>query len=265
MTAIPTTSMPPAAAAPATPKSFRDGWRLPEMVAIRTGQFWMGACDDEDKFASIVEKPRHNVEIQSPFAIGRYPVTFEEWDAFVAQVPGAHCPEDHGWGRGRLPVCDVSWDDIQAYLRWLSMTTGRRYRLPSEAEWEYCCRAGANSPFATGSGISVKQANFLYLDFGDRPGVGRPLATGFYPANRFGLYDMHGNVCQLVADVWHDHYDGAPADGSAWGVPVSSPWRVVRGGGWDALPRILRCAFRDWVRRDQRTDNMGFRVACDLV
>jgi formylglycine-generating enzyme required for sulfatase activity len=254
----------PTVSAPAAKRAFRDGQALPEMVVVPPGQFWMGATDGDDKFASIVEKPRHTVEIGHSIAIGRYPVTFDEWDAYVRGAPAAHRPADHGWGRGRLPVCNVSWDDARNYVKWLSEASGRGYRLPSEAEWEYCCRGGAGGVFATGAGISVRQANFLHLDFGDRPGVGRPVAVGFYPANGFGLYDMHGNVCELVADVWHDTYAGAPADGSAWEAPARSAWRVVRGGGWDALPRILRCAFRDWVRRDQRLDNMGFRVACDL-
>jgi formylglycine-generating enzyme required for sulfatase activity len=225
----------------------------------------MGASEREDKFASILEKPRHSVEIRRPFAMGQYPVTFQQWDVFARDYTTVHLPGDHGWGRGRLPVCNVSWDDALAYVRWLSQVTHRPYRLPSESEWEYACRAGTNTVFNTGNSISISQANFLYLDFGNRPGVGRPVAVGFYPANGFGLFDMHGNVCELIGDGWHSNFVGAPADGSPWSGGDESPWRVVRGGGWDGMPRILRAAFRDWVRRDQRLDNMGFRVACDLI
>jgi formylglycine-generating enzyme required for sulfatase activity len=239
--------------------------RLPEMVTVPAGFFWMGADDADDKFASVLEKPRHQVRIERPFMIGKFPVTFEEWDAFADAVPDAWRPDDRGWGRGKLPALDVSWSDAMRYVAWLSQMTGRQFRLPSEAEWEYCCRAGSDSVFTTGSRLSVDQANYLYTDFREKPGLGRPVAVGSYPPNVFGLFDMHGNVCELVGDVWYDNYIDAPADGSARSDPASSPWRVVRNGGWDALPRVLRCAFRDWIHKDQRLDNVGFRVACDQV
>jgi formylglycine-generating enzyme required for sulfatase activity len=223
------------------------------MIAVPPGEFWMGANDEDDRFAGILEKPRHRVEIREGFLIGKYPVTFEEWDLFTDENSGAYRPADYGWGRGRLPVFNVSWFDAQAYIAWLSSATGRDYRLPSEAEWEYCCRAGSNGVFGTGGDISVSQANFLYTDFGAKPGLGRPVPVGSYPPNAFGLYDMHGNISELVADAWRDSYTSAATD---------ERWRVARGGGWDALPRILRCAFRDPVRSDQRMDNMGFRVVC---
>jgi formylglycine-generating enzyme required for sulfatase activity len=242
---------------------FSDSIAFPEMVPIRPGAYWMGATEGDDKFASVVEKPRHYVEIGYNFAVGRYPITFEQWDAYSRANPSAQRADDAGWGRGKVPAINVSWEDAVGYTRWLSLGTGRPYRLLSEAEWEYCCRAGAGTVFAGGTEISVGDANFLYLDFGDRPGVGRPVAVGAYPANAFGLYDMQGNVCELVADVFHDHYANAPGDGSAW-EKGNGRYRVVRGGGWDGMPRILRAAFRDWVPADQRMDNMGFRVACTL-
>ncbi len=243
---------------------FRDGPFLPEMVVLPPGKFWMGANDAEDKFASVLEKPLHQVEIGRYFAVGRCPVTFAQWDAYADSDLSAHRPDERGWGRGQLPVINVSWEDAEAYTDWLSQATGRRYRLLSEAEWEYGCRAGSGGVFATGGGIDVKDANFLYLDFGDKPGLGHPVPVGSYPPNAMGLCDMHGNVCELVADAWHDSYAGAPADGSAWGESSASMWHVVRGGGWDGLPRILRAAFRDWIHHIQRMDNVGFRVACDL-
>jgi formylglycine-generating enzyme required for sulfatase activity len=223
----------------------------PEMVVIQPGHFWMGADDELDKFSSAVEKPRHRVEIDYSFAVGRCPVTAEQWNAYTG-----------GDDVSQLPVVNVSWDDATGYVEWLSAQTGLPFRLPSESEWEYCCRAGTDTVFGTGNSISIKDANFLYLDFGDRPGVGRPVEVGSYPPNAFGLYDMHGNVCELVADTWHSNYLETPTNGSF--RPGSGPWRVVRGGGWDGLPRVLRSAFRDWIRRDQRMDNVGFRVACDL-
>ena len=243
---------------------FSDGLMLPEMVVIPPGRFWMGAGESEDSQAAASEEPRHLVDIKYWLAISRYPITFEQMDAFAEGDVSLHRPDDHGWGRGRLPVCDVSFEDALSYVRWLSIAAGRAYRLPSEAEWEFCCRAGSSAPFSTGERINVKEANYLYSDNGDRPGVGRPVAVGSYPRNPLGLYDMHGNVRELVADVWHENYEGAPCDGSAWEPHEAAMWRVVRGGGWDARCRMLRAAHRDRVHHTQRLINMGFRVACTL-
>jgi formylglycine-generating enzyme required for sulfatase activity len=229
------------------------GLALLEMVPVPPGRFWKGANDEDDRFASILEKPRHLIEIGEAFQISKYPVTFEQWDAFSNDIPLAHHPSDNGHGRGRNPVFNVSFDDAIAFADWLSRQTSEMYRLPTETEWEYCCRAGTDSVFETGGDISVSQANFLYTDFAAKPGVGHPVPVGSYPPNAFGICDMHGNVSEWVADPWRDTYCSAPADDT---------WRVVRGGGWDAMPRILRCAFRDAVRRDRRMDNLGFRLAC---
>jgi formylglycine-generating enzyme required for sulfatase activity len=227
----------------------------PSTVTIPPGSFWMGADPAIDKFASVLEQPRHEVRIARAFRMGMYPVTFDEWDAFVADNPSAHCPNDRGFGRGRVPVFNVSWSDASVYCEWLAAVTGEPFRLPSETEWEYCCRAGSSDVFATGDRLSVDHANYLYTDFRERPGLGRPVPVGSYPPNAFGLFDMHGNVCELVADAWRDDYLKEPSEGT--------PYRVVRNGGWDAMPRILRCAFRDWIHKDHRLDNVGFRVACD--
>jgi formylglycine-generating enzyme required for sulfatase activity len=236
---------------------FSDGLMLPEMVVIPPGSFWMGA-----ESAGTSEKPRHRLEIKYWLAMSRYPVTFEQWDAFADGDGTVHRPDDQGWGRGRLPVCDVSWEDALSYVRWLSIAAGRGYRLPSEAEWEYCCRAGSDGEFATGNQINVKDANFLYSDNGERLGVGRPVTVGSFPRNNFGLYDMHGNMREVVADVWHESYSGAPSDGSAWEPYDAAMWRVSRGGGWDAKRGMIRSSFRDRVQHTQRIKNMGFRVAC---
>jgi formylglycine-generating enzyme required for sulfatase activity len=248
----------------ASPATFRDGAHLPEVVRISTGKFWIGSDPEQDKFASPVEQPRQLIHIAHSFAIGRYPITFHEWDEYAQQNPDLRVVDDGGFGRGRQPVIGVCWDEAMGYANWLSTVTGRRYRLPSEAEWEYCCRAGSSDIFAPGNSISPDDANFLYLDFGDRPGLGRPTPVGSYPANAFGLFDMHGNVVELVEDGWFGDYVSMSLDGRARRVGEDVPLRVVRGGGWDGLPRILRCAFRDWIHRQARYDNVGFRVACDL-
>jgi formylglycine-generating enzyme required for sulfatase activity len=203
---------------------FSDGPMLPEMVVIPPGKFWMGADDEGDKFAGAVEKPRHWVQIDYPLAVSRYPITFEQWDACTDGDPDAHRPDDCGLDRGRRPVINVSWEDAELYVRWLSLAAGRAYRLLSEAEWEFCCRP-----------------------------------------NAFQLFDMQSKVSELVADAWHDSYQGAPTDGSAWEQNKAAMWRVVRGGGGDTSPGILRCPFRDRVHHLKRMDNMGFRVACGLI
>lgn len=220
----------------------------------------MGAGED-DRFASVLERPRRQVRVPRPFALGRFPVSFAQWDAYCDASPGAWRPPDEGLGRGALPVTCVSWEDVQGYLVWLGRVHDRPFRLPSEAEWEYACRAGSDAPFATGHDISLEQANFGYSENGKRIGQGRPLPVGSYPANAFGLHDMHGTVCELVADSWHDGYAGLPADTTAWTDPAA-PSVVCRGGAWDYPARLLRSAFRDWVGRGQRLDNLGFRVAC---
>jgi len=235
----------------------------PALGRIPPGEFWMGSTDTDDKFASRLEQPRHRVTFSKPFAIGIYPVTFDEWDAYARDMPSAHDPDDLGRGRGSHPVVNVSWNDAAGYLAWLKQTTGKPFRLPSEAEWEYACRAGTTTVFNTGNTITVDQANYLYTDFRQRPGLCKPVPVGSYLPNAFGLFDIHGNVAELVADSWFDDYSNAPTDGSPC-INSDTRWRVVRGGGWDAMPRILRSAFRDWIDPDQRLDNTGFRVACDV-
>jgi formylglycine-generating enzyme required for sulfatase activity len=132
--------------------------------------------------------------------------------------------------------------------------------LPSEAEWEFACRAGSRAPFGFGNEISVDEANFYYDENGTRVGRGCRSKVGNFPPNYFGLHDMHGNVCEWVTDSWHPNYKGAPGDGSPW-VDPSNNRRAIRGGAWDYLPRLLRSSWRDWRDSDRRADNIGFRVA----
>ena len=205
--------------------------------------------------------------IPAAFAVGKYEVTFDEWDACVSAGGCSHKPGDEGWGRGRHPVIKVSWNDVQTYLVWLSNKTGKTYRLLSEAEWEYVARAGTTTPFHTGEQISTSQANFdgNYTYNGSSKGEfrDRTVPVGSFGANQFGLHDVHGNVVEWVQDCWNGNYKGAPSDGSAWTTGDCED-RVLRGGSWLNDPWILRSAIRDGYRIDIRINLFGFRVARTL-
>jgi formylglycine-generating enzyme required for sulfatase activity len=235
---------------------FRDVPFAPELVVIPTGEFMMGSPEREDGRYDP-EGPQHRVTIGQRFAIGRYPVTFDEYDRFCEAKRGDK-PADGGWGRGRRPAINVSWDDAQAYIAWLSQETGRAYRLPSEAEWEYACRAGTTTRYSFGDAITPDKANY-----GDS-GLSQTSQVGAYPANPWGLQDMHGNVWEWVEDDWHENYRGAPADGSAWkeAKTGSGPRLcVLRGGSWNDNPRGCRSACRDWNGTVNRYFDIGVRVA----
>jgi formylglycine-generating enzyme required for sulfatase activity len=225
------------------------------LIALPKGTFTMGDTG-RDRFATDTERPAHRVTIAHAFALGGFPVTLAEYRRFV---PGHAEGEDE-----RLPVANVTWEEAHAYCRWLAEREGKPFRLPAEAEWEYACRAGTQTPFSTGAGIDLSAANYLYDENGGRIGIGTRTPRGAYAPNAFGLSDMHGNVCEWVEDVWHADYREAPADGSAWIGDGDPDRRVIRGGAWDYLPRLLRSAWRDWLFRDRSRDNVGFRVACTL-
>ena len=231
----------------------RDGDFAPAMIELPLGEFIMGE-NDGDKFANDTERPAHSVQIRKQFALGTFPVTVGEFRQFRP----THSPDD----AANLPVVRVSWHDANDYCQWLTQQTHRRYRLPSEAEWEFACRAGSRSPFSCGQEITPADANFLFDENGIRIGLGVRTAVGNYPKNPFGLCDLHGNVCEWIADAWHPNYLGAPADGSAWTQP-GERCRMIRGGAWDYLPRLLRSSWRDWRDVNFRGDNIGFRVATD--
>jgi formylglycine-generating enzyme required for sulfatase activity len=216
---------------------------FPAMVLLPAGCFEMGSKD----YSS--EQPVHTVTLPA-FAIGRYPVTFEEFDRFVSQSGYAHHPRDWGWGRGKRPVIDVNWEDAQAYCLWLSQQTGDAYRLPSEAEWEYACRAGGQHAYSGSDDLnSVGWYN-------DNSG-GETHPVGEKKANAFGLYDMSGNVWEWVQDLWNDNYAGAPANGRAWLTGL----RVLRGGSWSDNAQGARSADRYRFVSGLRINNYGFRVA----
>jgi formylglycine-generating enzyme required for sulfatase activity len=232
-----------------------DGVHLPSMIDLPIGFCFMGERAD-DKFSTAVERPRHRVEIARPIALGRFPVTVAQYSEFA----GSALDEE-----GSLPVVSISWEDATAYCEWLSLRTGHHYRLPSEAEWEYACRAGRDEAFPTGETLTPALANYLYDEHGTKVGPGRRTLVGSYPANAFGLHDMAGNVCEWVFDAWHAHFDGAPSEGQSWGGGAATELRVLRGGAWDYLPRLLRSSWRDYLPQHARRDNVGFRVACAIT
>ena len=234
-------------------ESFRDFDAAPEMVIVPAGEFWMGSKDGE---GSGKERPRHKVTIANPFAVGKYPVTFAEWDAALAAGGVKHKPKTD-WGRGRQPVMRVSWDDAQAYVEWLSARSGQPYRLLSEAEWEYCCRAGSTTAYSFGDNITKQQAQFSQ---GNWNSGGKTAEVGSFPANAFGLHDMHGNVWEWCQDCWNGNYVNAPTDGSVWTTGDCSR-RVLRGGSWSDGPRTLRAARRSGCPASGRFIHGGFRLA----
>ena len=244
---------------PAPGTSFRDRLRSgaegPEMVVIPAGRFRMGCVSGID--CSDNEKPVHEVEIARPFALSKYEITFKDYDQFTYPFRmDPHDLGDHGWH----PVFNVMWDCANEYAAWLSEQTGKRYRLPTEAEWEYAARAGSKTAYFWGNDIGQNQAN-CYVDCGDRWQATAPV--GSFAANAWGLHDMHGNVYEWVQDCWNDSYVGAPTDGSAW-MSGDCDRRVVRGGSFHFLSIGVRSAFRDEDPRAYRYNFQGFRLARDL-
>ncbi len=231
-----------------------------EMILIPGGTFVMGSragqgYDDEG--------PQHSVRIP-PFLMGRHPVTQEQWGAVMGGMPRCRCKGP------RRPVDRVSWDDARAFCARLALTTGRAYRLPSEAEWEYACRAGTVTPFHFGETLTTDLANYVgeHTYRLEPKGVYRHEATevGSFPPSAFGLHDMHGNVWEWCADAWHGNYTGAPADGRAWEGMAGSPRvlrvpRVLRGGCWHDPPSLCRSAARLRQAPGEGEDFFGLRVA----
>lgn len=241
--------------------TLRDGGEGPLMIEIPAGHFMMGSPPDEPERQER-EGPQHPVRIARPFALGVHAVTFDDYDRFAAATGTIH-PKDQGWGRATRPVLNVSWEDARTYCAWLADQSGQSYRLPSEAEWEYACRAGSTTPFSFGERLSAAQANFdsNYIYNGSAKAEHRKKSqpVGSFPPNAFGLHDMHGNVWEWCQDAWFDSYNGAPQDGSAWEAKTAC-FRVLRGGSWYSGPRNCRTANRDSGPTDYRSDFIGFRV-----
>lgn len=235
-------------------ETFRDCAACPEMVVIPDGGGDIGSAD------TPYEKPVHRVSISRPFAIGRREITFAEWDQCVAAGACKHRPDDRGWGRESRPVIDVSWDDAQLYVAWLSRVSGQKYRLPSEAEWEYAARAGTASAYWWGREVGSNRANCDNCGARDNQ---RTSPAGSFRPNAFGLYDTAGNAAEWVEDCWNDDYRGAPRDGSAW-TSGQCRMRVLRGGSFGSRADAIRSASRFRYDKDVRYYANGFRVARDM-
>jgi formylglycine-generating enzyme required for sulfatase activity len=241
--------------------TLRDDSPGPEMVSIPRGEFRMG---DIQGSGDAGEQPVHLVRIPRPFAMGRYEVTFDEYDVF-ARLTGGALPADQGRGRGRRPVINVSWKDAVAYAEWLSKQTGKRYRLPTEAEWEYANRAGTETAYWWGDEVGKNRVNCGGC--GSRWDGKQTAPVGSFSPNSWGLHDTAGNVYEWVQDCWHKDYEGAPEDGSkAWGKEGGGDCnrRVIRGGSWSYEPWYVRSAYRSKDVPDLRYGNLGFRLAQDL-
>ncbi len=254
----------PVCAQPAAGTVFRDCSECPEMVVVPAGTFMMGSPEGEGLWD---EYPQHSVTLRG-FSLGRYEVTFAQWDACVAAGGCSHSPDDEGWGRDDRPVINVTWSDARQYAAWLSRITGQQYRLPSEAEWEYAARAGTTTAYWWGVEASRSYANYgndrwngYWAEGADQWLHTAPV--GSFPANGFGFYDILGNVWEWTQDCRNDDYTGAPSDGSAWESGECSR-RVMRGGSYVETPRGLRAADRFMYSADDRFKVTGFRVARTL-
>jgi formylglycine-generating enzyme required for sulfatase activity len=243
-----------------TGDSFRECAKdCPEMVVVPAGDFMMGSPPNE-KGRYDNEGPQHRVTIARPFAVSRFEVTFDEWGACVNYGGCEPGVSDSGYGGARKPVINVNWDDAQRYVAWLSRMTGKPYRLLSEAEWEYAARAGMQTAYSWGEKIGKGNANCNGC--GSQWDNMQPAPVGSFAPNAFGLNDMHGNVWEWVEDCYHNNYDGAPTDDSAWSGDCDR--RVVRGGSWRLIPPFLRSADRGWNSSDSRVSDLGIRVGRTL-
>jgi len=235
-------------------EKIKEGVNL-EMVSIPGGCFEMGSPKTEEGRYNN-EGPQYKVTI-SPFYMGKYPVTQAQWQAVMGNNPSRFKEE-------KRPVEKVSWEDAVKFCEKLSKLMGKNYRLPSEAEWEYVCRAGTTTPFYFGETITTELANYDgNKTYGSGPkGEYRKETTdvGIFSPNGFGLYDMHGNVWEWCADLWHGNYEGAPTDGSAW-ERGGKDYRVLRGGSWVYDPTVVRTAYRSRGTSVSRDNGGGFRVA----
>jgi formylglycine-generating enzyme required for sulfatase activity/energy-coupling factor transporter ATP-binding protein EcfA2 len=239
-------------------KTFKECAHCPEMVVVPDGKFMLGK--EKSSADGEAEKLGHSVTITREFAVSVFEVTFEEWDA-CAILGGCTWPApDTGWGRGRRPVMNVNWDDAQQYVAWLSRRTGKPYRLLSEAEWEYAARADSEQAYSWGDETGKNNANCIGC--GSEWDGRKTAPAGSFAANKFGLYDMLGNVFEWTNDCWQDK----PQE-NGWTPPAADgdcSRRVVRGGAWNYLPSSLRLAYRNWSTAGNRNNNLGFRVGRTL-
>jgi formylglycine-generating enzyme required for sulfatase activity len=245
-------------------KTFQECTECPTMVVVPAGDFLMGSPEHQGALSGR-EYPQRKVTMTAPFAVAQVELTFAEWDA-CGRRNACDREISDAWGRGPLPVINVTWDDAQRYVGWLAKITGQPYRLLSEAEYEYAARAGNQKayPWSTDSNDGIGSGNANCGECGSPPWQATQTApVKLFPANRFGLYDMVGNVFEWVADCGHDNYRGAPSDASPW-MTANCRNHVVRGGAWQSRPELLRSASRDWYPTGARKDYIGFRVARTL-
>lgn len=250
-------------------EEFRDamtnGGQGPQMIVIPAGTFLMGSPASEEGRRDN-EGPQHTVRIEYEFAVGKYQVTWLEYQAFVA-AGGGRAPKDDGYGQGSRPVTRVSWNDAKRYAEWLSSKSAQAYRLLSEAEWEYAARAGTTAAFSFEAPISTDLANYngrsVERDKSSREYRQKTTPVGSFPANRFGLFDMHGNVWEWVEDCYEPGYSVQPSDGRAY-TTADCIIKVLRGGSWGDGPLVLRSAYRSRFAPNGHNGSIGFRVARSL-
>jgi formylglycine-generating enzyme required for sulfatase activity len=254
---------------------FKDCVDCPEMVLVPAGKFMMGSSEGQGRDS---ERPQHLVTIAEPFAVARFELTFDEWDACAAHGDcDSHIAPEIS-DRGRIAMIKVGWEDAQTYVRWLSRITGQNYRLLSEAEWEYAARAGTQTAYSWGDEVGrgnanckgcasqfgvrqVEQADLAAQMEAAQSFVVMPAPVGSFAPNAFGLHDMHGNVYEWVEDCHHDDYNEAPTDGSAWTTGGNCILRILRGGALNVSPQDIRSASRAWFSYVGSSSNLGFRVA----
>jgi formylglycine-generating enzyme required for sulfatase activity len=241
----------------------------PEMIFVESGVFEMGGISNNE------EKPVHAVFVPS-FRIGKYPVTFDEYDRFCTEMHREK-PGDNGWGRGQRPVINVSWRHVLEYCQWLSQKTGECYRLLSEAEWEFAARGGnLTKRYRYAGSNELDQVGWFWENSGDHKlsdfwdmeilakNNCQTHPVGEKQPNELGICDLNGNVWEWCADHWHDNYVNAPTDGSAWITDGDSNMRLIRGGSWMNIDRLCRLPYRDRSYPGLRNNNTGFRVAQSL-
>jgi formylglycine-generating enzyme required for sulfatase activity len=233
--------------------TLRDCAECGELVVVPAGVFTMGS-------GALYEVPMHKVTIAKPFAIGRFEVTFDEWDRCVADKGCKFKPDDRGLGRGKHPVVNVSWVDAKEFLGWLSSKSGKTYRLPSEAEWEYVARAGTTSAYWWGRDVGQGQANCKECSTGNALEL---MLVGSFKPNPFGVFDTAGNAAEWVEDCWNDSYRGASPDGAPWTTGQCN-WRVLRGGAYDSPAKLVTSSARFRYDYDVRYPANGFRVLREL-
>lgn len=236
---------------------FKDCLKCPEMIVIPSGTFFIGSKKGKKR-----ELPVKKVRIRQPLAVGRYEITFKEWDACYDAGACAKKPSDRGWGRGNRPVINILHSDIVEYLNWLKFESGYHYRLPSEAEWEYAAKSGTNSEYSWGDQMIPGYANCRGC--GTKWGGKKTAPVGQFKPNAWGLFDFHGNVLEHVTDCWTANHKTLPLDGSPVMIE-NCVSKVVKGGSWYYLPKVSRSASR--VRNDIRVFSyfIGFRVFRDII